>query len=474
MSAVDSNPYENPCPDCGEMVRINSLRCWNCGAFMNKDVELKYMQMQANPKTPLYSELPEGAAVSYEASDDDFELSVPMSTPSDTAPAPTESPAEGGEPAGQAPAESSGAGEGDDVAHSVATGGDALLDIAMQEESESRQRRKGRRRTGGMRTPGGGLIIFCPYGCRIEVKEQHRGMTGRCPQCRAPFVVPVDPPNFKSEVEETAGTEAKSGGFDPWLIDLNLHSVNPEKLKLKANSLAKEFSPADFGFSDEQLLVALLPKKSGGLFGGEKGTPRDAMLEHLKAGKSLDELPVASKHLFSTADLSQLKVVQPTANRADSIFHGIPVFGEGRIAIQLPITEESSDALYVSLGLTQFWDFAKAIEDHFGITGLGAGCGIPPEHVYTNYRCHYTDTPIKALENLEYYNADPTVELALAGYRCGACGLAVCEEGRKKEALGGKAGKGIAKAKCPKCGSKMGDNPLNTLKEEVEEPSMDG
>src|SRR5690606_9332506 len=70
-----------------------------------------------------------------------------------------------------------------------------------------------------------------------------------------------------------------------------------------------------------------------------------------------------------------------------------------------------------------------------------------------------------------YYEADPELETVLVGDRCEACGIAVSEEGRQKEKLGGKGGKGIAKAKCPKCEQKMGNVPLYTLKSLTEQPA---
>ena len=51
----------------------------------------------------------------------------------------------------------------------------------------------------------------------------------------------------------------------------------------------------------------------------------------------------------------------------------------------------------------------------------------------------------------------------LVGYRCGNCGIEISEDARKKEKIGGSNGKGIAKAKCPKCKGKMGSHPLYSL-----------
>jgi DNA-directed RNA polymerase subunit RPC12/RpoP len=69
------------------------------------------------------------------------------------------------------------------------------------------------------------------------------------------------------------------------------------------------------------------------------------------------------------------------------------------------------------------------------------------------------------LRSLEYYKNDPAFKLATVGYKCGACSLTLSEAGRAKDSLGGKDGKGIAKAKCPKCQQKFGDNLLISLAE---------
>jgi hypothetical protein len=62
---------------------------------------------------------------------------------------------------------------------------------------------------------------------------------------------------------------------------------------------------------------------------------------------------------------------------------------------------------------------------------------------------------------LHYYQPEPNeFPLELTGWRCGQCSLVVSEDARKKEKIGGLNGKGIAKAKCPKCGGKFGSHPL--------------
>jgi hypothetical protein len=465
------------------MVRKGLLRCWNCGAFMSKDIAAKYQQMQANPAPMVFSPLPEGEAVSFEpAEEDDFQLGT-GGTQTDLSGLATA--------AGSAPSSAPDAGpdarrrseEGPATPHSVATGGDALFEVAMQQEKESRVRRRRRpAMTGGARTPGG-FIIFCPYGCRIEVKDAHRGMQGKCPKCRAPFIVPLDPPDYESGKKKAAETgaaaaAAATGGYRTWLDDLHVH-VLPKTLTLKADSLAKDFSEADFGFGPEGLLLAKLAKKAGSMFGGgggDKKKPelRAAVREHLQAGKAMSELPAGEKQVFTREQLAQLRVVQPAASRGDPPFYGTPVFGAGRIALQLPMSEGDAPPSYVSMGVVQFRKFVQGLQEAFGIAGLGANCGIPMTDEFDVAKCHYLSTPIKALKNLDFYKADPSVELVLAGWKCAACGLTISEDARQKEKLGGKGGKGLAKVKCPKCQQKFGEQPMYTIKDLAAAPSMSG
>ncbi|TWT56916.1 hypothetical protein KOR42_02720 [Thalassoglobus neptunius] len=460
---------ETPCPDCGEMVRVNSLRCWNCGAFMNKGIEEKYIALQAKPQEIIYSQMPDNEVAAIDDEDDDFELSVPTDKSETNSIADLEDASAPQENEAKENADATRPSSHDDE-HA---GSDDLLDIALKDERELQKRRKERSQRGGMRTPGGGILIFCPYGCRIEVKEDHRGMQGKCPKCSAPFIVPVDPPKYKTKKSAESQGEAvvdSAGGFDVWLTDLHLHKVNPEKLKLKADSLAKDFVPADFAFSSEKILAAVFGKKAGKLFGGGgKDDPRSILKMQLQEGKAIADLDLAEKFEFDSESLKQLKVVQPTASRADSIFHGIPVFGEGRIAIQLPHVGDSKEIQYVSLGITQFWEFRKALEEKFGIADFGGDAGIPMERKYLPYRCQFMETQIKALDNLEFYKADDSIELEVVGFQCGKCQTTVSTQGRDQHQLGGKTAKGIAKAKCPKCQNKMGENLLYDIKEPTAE-----
>lgn len=500
-------PSEMPCPDCGEMVRPNSVRCWNCGGFMRKDMAVKYQQMQLNPKPMGHLEMPQmdtGNLAMAGDDDDDFELSVPMNqsvaftippiTPVAAAPVPvakTETKETGelpalasplGAPVTEAPSPlPSLTPDGEKPAKSERpkSEDDALLDLVTQDITESAARRKKlRSMSGGVRTASGGFIIYCPYGCRFEVKESHRGMSGKCPRCKAPFIVPVDPPDYSAS-KKAAAAEAgdaaaakpsdAAGAYSDWAKDLHLHTVSPDKLKLKADSLLKDFVEYDVAFSADGILLVNVAKKGGGLFGGggdkKKQEARDAMLQALKEGKPVTELAVADKQTFSADQVRQMRVVQPVANRAESMFAGIPIFGTGRIAVQLPFTDDAAHALpqYLSFSLSEFRAFSLALEKHFGMENFGGECGAPLTDTYDLAECHIMKAPIRILRNLDYYKADPTFKLIKAGFKCAACQITISEAGRAKDNLGGKDGKGIAKQKCPKCQQKMGDNPLMSL-----------
>ena len=76
---------EDACPSCGSMVRSGLVKCWNCQAFMKKEVAELYEKQQTNPQKITYSEtdredyLPprrvaNNGEVTFQAGAGDFEL----------------------------------------------------------------------------------------------------------------------------------------------------------------------------------------------------------------------------------------------------------------------------------------------------------------------------------------------------------------------------------------------------------------
>lgn len=519
---------EKPCPNCREMVRVGLVRCWNCSAFMQDDIAESYRRMQSTPQPVIYSQVPAEIAESgggqpeeqtFHAEDRDFELSVGVGTRQQesrptTQPVPDQpgsdvySIAQGAaiedtgveetgkttaeEPAHEPSAEAHAAGtngdtakpapEEPDVDHSVATGGDALLKVALQEEAELKRRRRMRkeRRKVGPRSETG-LLVFCPNGHRVEVQERHRGLAGRCPKCKSPFFVPAKPVPQEAAAEATEPADAKpsdaAGKYEHWMTDVRVHSVNPERLKLKANSLKNEFRLFDLGFADDELLALSFTKKKGsaGATSKKRLGERDAMRAALREGKPLEETPVVESTAIDAENARLAKVVQPAAYAHESMFAGIEVFGEKWIAVRIAADLES-EPLFISFPLSQFRQFAELMSKHFGVNDLGEDCGVPLKDSFNEVQCHYSEEKFQVLEKVEFYQADPAFEIELAGRRCKECGLIVSEDSRKKEKIGGANGKAIAKALCPKCKKKFGDISLFALKAapETETPADAG
>ena len=502
---MGSSSNEVACPDCGEMVRKELVRCYQCGAFLRKEMAESYQRMRETapevstptlrevshtPRTiPSASPSPESTDLPPLADDDDFSLGAgvsavpsgqaaegdntysmdaPALSTSSAIPASAELPDVPTDDAKPGEKKGSATGAESSVPHSEATAGDLLLDIAKQEETESESRRKQR----GKRKPGdarAGFVIFCPWGHQIEVQEKHRGQMGKCPRCKAAFIVPharLDEKPAEAAPAEAAAAQVSTepagalvaGKFTRWMKDVHIHSLDPTKLKLKPGSLESTFETQDLGFGLDGLLLLGLSKK-GGLFGGgdkKKPEARDAAVAHLAAGKPLTELQVAAQRLFGPDAIKQIQVVQPVVYAHESMFAGIPVFGNNRIAVRLPKPADGIELLFASFCLSEFREFAKQMAEVFGVQGLGEDVGVPMSDKLAEHKCHYTEMTFLALENTEYHQADPTIKLAIVGRKCEGCGLIVSEDGRKKEKLGGADGKGIAKSKCPKCQKKFG------------------
>lgn len=522
LPAVERAADEVPCPDCGEKVRSGLVRCWRCGGFLKEEIAQSYQKMLDAPQQVVLSEapvedpLPDMVGSSIETTDDDFELAdgLNMMTPEEHAQIQAKQAAEA--EAAKTPGEiysikgkSNEAAEESKAPTPADTGidkeaetetvtgdakespeaptreesapvestGDPLLDIALQEENEAKQRQKGRRKkraSGERQAMPGFVFVFCPNGHRIQVEDRHRGQTGRCPRCKSFFHVPgIDWDAEKRKKEQAELENKKESAYRNWMLDARLHQVDPTKLKLKPGSLEKDFQEVDLGYTSDKVIIVTNGKQGAGLFTGEKNKKkkeelRAEMQDHLRLEKEILDLPAAGYRLFSKEDMEKVSVVQPAAYAHESMFAGVPVFGAGRIAIRLPVTEQDKDVkdiLFVSLGLSDFRDFSKHLDEMFEVKDFGQSEGVPLEDSKSNYKCHYSDRKIESIEATEFHTADPKIELEIAGRKCQGCGLVVSEDSRKKEKLGGAAGKGIAKAKCPKCKGKFGDTTLYAIKE---------
>lgn len=485
-NTLSAEGAEDPCPNCGEMVRRGLVRCWKCSTFMQPEIADVYREMQSSPQPVIYSPLPEGAEPAPEesAGDDDeggFELTATYrassATAADSGDADTPPP-----PPETSQAESNGDAEGPppppdpDAPGPIAADGDTLLEVALAEEAEVKQGRRTPAGAGQPRSPSG-VLVYCPNGHRIEVEDRHRGKMGRCPKCKTPFFVPLPQPSEEDASPEAPADEPAPTGigkYRTWLTDVRLHVVQPEKLKLKAGSLKADFQLFDVAFADDEILLAALTKKKGaaGATSKKRLEDREKLQEFLRNGGPLADLPAAEHFTLTPEQAQSITVVQPALNPHESMFAGIPVLGEGLIGVYLPVDDDPAKRRFLSLTLSQFREFSKALRDCFGIEGLGEEVGIPLSDETSEGKCHYSEQTLTYLENVEYYQADPEITLQLIGRKCAACGLLVSEDARRKEKLGGANGKAIAKTKCPKCGQKFGDISLFAV-ESPPEPEAD-
>lgn len=157
----------------------------------------------------------------------------------------------------------------------------------------------------------------------------------------------------------------------------------------------------------------------------------------------------------------QIRIVQPIVSADHSMFAGVPVFGEGRIAVRLP--KQGDNPQFVSFSLSEFRRFSRILEEFYGMRSFGADSGIPLADVFTERFDHFSDQPLHILENVEFYKNDKDLTLKVIAHKCAGCGLIMSEESREKEKIGGKDGKKLAKTNCPKCQKPFGDIPLYGL-----------
>jgi len=354
--------------------------------------------------------------------------------------------------------------------------GAALLNTAIEEAQESATRPKGARRKARSQTMAnvpGRFLVYCPKGHRIQVQDKHRGRTGRCPNCKTLFFVPMaetsqatggTSPGVEGEATPDAAPaeNATPASYARFITDVALHKVNPQKLKVKADSLLAEGLPVDIGIAPDHLLIAVLFTGSGPFRAMQepkkKAANRTALQQHVASGRPLAELQLPGQHTLPRDLLAQIRIVQPAIPGEESLFADVPVFGTGRIAVRVPGLDGGNERAYLAFTLTQFRQFAEALAENFQLNGLGSGTAIPLADEFDEHKCHYSEVELKAIpaEVLPFYNADKSRAPVVIGHKCQACGLVVSEDSRKKEKVGSKNPASVAGAKCPKCKAKMG------------------
>jgi len=508
-----------PCPSCGEMSRKGSVRCRECGAFLDPNTERLAQEGMGQEAVNLADfnladEVEDGddfevapGVTTFQATESTFDLAEDALGSDDkegdslSDDPLAEEGAEGTEtatePAGDTGETSEGGDAPSNVLPSEGSSGDALLDGAIVEELEALRRSMGRVVKVNELVPGQGVVVYCPSGHRIHVADRFRGRTGRCPQCRAPFLVPGTPPAgafddaddddgselLEDSVERITFESDKYGRFNTWMPNVRLHRVNLSKLRLKAGSLAEESELVDLGFSDDAMLVVTVFKGKGGMTNkaalrkkpAVREKVRDALIEAAKRPEP-GELPAPYSQYIKKDEFEKVWIAQPALPLGESLFADLNLFGDGVIGIRLPGVEDSDERLYITPTLSQYRRLVLILAEKFQVVLASEPHGIPLMDQYIDKNCTVNGKDLKILQRVEFYKTDPSIELELIGRECVACGIVISESARRMEKLGGKTGSGIAKVKCPACEQKLGDKPVYQIKPaeptglEAEEP----
>jgi hypothetical protein len=517
------------CPHCHEEVRIGLVRCWKCSGFMRDDIAKQYRDMTAKPQPIIYSDVPAAERTDFipartgesarhhrpnvfDADDDfslddntqmssaavapEFELETPSGTaaspqaPASTSLSPQQKTDGPDKPESKTPGEKSDKGGADgpaadkdakqtsDDKSTSDVGVDELLSIAIQEQKEVKQRRQ--LRVAEHRAKR--MLIPCRCGAWIRVHERQAGRVVRCRQCKQRVAVP----EIRRKAEKKAKVDSSPQVQITWLDDIWFHALTPTSLVLKPGSLTDDHTLTDLGFTADTLYVVRRAadagrKKKKGLFGAGGGKQaaadvaawREACRKHIADGNSVSDIPDTDVQNVASERAAELKLVQPIIKAQESMFAGVPVFGEGRIAIFLPMELPDGQQAFCSLSLTAYRTFSEKLKSVFNLTLPGEENGVPQTEKQETHSCHYSQTKVEGIRDLPYYQQDPAFELTLTGCRCVNCRIVVSEESRQKNKLGGANGKAIAKAKCPKCGGKFGNEPLYTATTKSAEQTTD-
>lgn len=340
---------------------------------------------------------------------------------------------------------------------------DDLLSIAMAEQREVRKRR-GEKLADRQRKQ---MLVPCSCGAWIRVHEEQSGKTVRCRQCRQPMVIP----EIRKKTEKKDEKPSIPTLDVTWVNDVWFHLLNPTSLVLKPGSLVDKHTESDIALTADGMHIVTFggDKKRKSLFGGgdkkgDREALRKAARDHIATTGAMKNLPGAEVHTIEASRLKDLRLVQPVTRVQESMFAGVPVFGEGRIAIFLPLDAGDGQQSYCSLPLSGWRILGSRLKALYDVSLPAVENGVPEIDKADTMSCFVNQSKVESIRNVVFYQKDPGYELELSGYRCKACGIAVSEEGRKKNKLGGSNGKGIAKAKCPKCSGKMGEEPLYRIK----------
>lgn len=340
-------------------------------------------------------------------------------------------------------------------------GEDDLLSFAVEEQKEGKKR-KNQKNAERLRKQ---VLVPCTCGAWIRVNEDQAGKILRCKQCKQPVVVPGL--KKKAEKQEKPAAKVEAAAVQKtvsWIDDAWFHVLSPAALVLKPGSLTGKHTEVDIAFDDSGLHILTFAgtKKKRSIFSfgaGNKKADHQArrlqIREQVAKTGNFENLENVEIRKVEGSRAGEVRLVQPVAKVSESMFAGVPVFGEGRIAIFLPLEIDGGKQAFLSFSISGWRVIAEQFKSLFGTELNGTENGIPESDKAETLSCFMNQSRIESVKGLIYYQKDTAYTLELSGHKCKSCGTTISEEARKAAKLGGVKGKGIAKAKCPKCSNKM-------------------
>ncbi len=514
--------HEAPCRECNAMNRKGLVRCWQCGAFLQEEMERIYQAMQMRPSAVIASselqvESPGTDAADLDdygafGEDDDFELADDVQMHQYLEELEEEDSSESEIPAlGAETMEYEGAEEGIPLLHEAGTKqneeeeepdeDEELLKLAVREEKEQNRQSAKRKRSAAK----GSFLIKGPCNsCKIRVQNYHQGMMGQCPKCALPFMVPVLAPPKKAQKKGEVAAEGSKTALpaEQILEAARWNEIVLKKFKPKPQLLAGKGDTVDVVRHTNGILF-VWPEKKGLLGSNAKqlAKTREEISAHLAAGKPLEQLPAARHELIPLELLSAIRFAQPTT--AEDFTTGVELFGAGLIALEVPAlpqpetpaapTEMPVPAAAkfgkkakpakvkapkvkppteppvrcLTLTLSQFRKLRGWLAEMLTQPDSLADRDIPLENATQSWTCQLSEQPFEALQTPEWYQADAAHPVTTVGWLCQCGEVAISETARAEQKFGGKKPAGLAKAKCPKCEQPFGQKALIHLTEIV-------
>ncbi len=344
------------------------------------------------------------------------------------------------------------------------SGEDDLLAIAMQDEREVKKRRSVKLADRKQKQ----MLVPCACGAWIRVHESQAGKSVRCRKCKQPVIVP----QIRRKAEKkTEKADAVARMDVTWIEGVRFFRLAPTSIVLKPGSVADKFIEADLAITDSEIVVVAFSggdKKKRGLLSKapkvDLAEQRKQLREQISKTGNFTGLADVEVHKISTGHVAEIRLVQPILKASESMFAGVPVFGDGRLAVFLPIALEKGEQAYCSQTLSAFRTLCDLLKKKFNLELPAAENSVPATEKIDSLSCFINQSRVESLRDVNYYEQDPAFQLELSGFRCKACTAVISEEGRLKNKLGGANGKAIAKAKCPKCSGKIGEERLYRIK----------